>query len=149
MAYQDVIYRHRKGHFYRIVHFGLDEETLEPEVAYRRCDREGRFMEGQTFHRKCTVFFDGRFWPLDNRDEEQPEIPNIFVDIDEDPASPEVAPTFVTRRPEPLVLDEKAFLAAGEIAPPRRVIPRRVAPKTELQIDPEKWPEGGFGDGPL
>lgn len=160
MGYQDIIYRHTKGHFYRIVHFGLDEETLEPEVAYRRCNRDGSFMEGQTFHRKCSVFFDGRFWPQDDRDSEPEEITNIFAD---DPARPVESPaTFLTKRQEPLVLDKEAFLRTDqfEIEPPqtdasmpRHVTPRRVVPtaqvgRTEQQIA-ASWPEGGFGDGKL
>lgn len=156
MSYQDIIYKHTKGHFYRVIHFGLDEETLEPEVAYRQCDREGKFSEGQTFHRKCTVFFDGRFKPVDSWDPEEPEVPeelppevkNIFVE--------EATPPLRRPRPEPLVLDQAAFLGETdhmEFAPKRRVVPRRVVPEgqdkgtTAGQV--EGWNEGGFGDGKL
>lgn len=81
MSYQDIIYIHSKGHLYRIMHFGIDEETLEPEVAYRRCDEAGMFMPGQIFHRSCAAFFDGRFMVFEEIDGPE-EVENIFVNPD-------------------------------------------------------------------
>lgn len=147
MTFQDLIYKHKKGHFYRIVHFGIAEETMEPEVAYRRCDSAGKFTDGNIWHRKCTVFFDGRFKPYFSDLDDDEEVTNLFAELDANPRKfidvPEQPVSFVRRKPEPLVLDKQAFLkGTDEEAPveeessePRHVVPRRVLSKTAQQIE--------------
>lgn len=94
MSYQDIIYMHSKGHLYRIIHFGLDEATLEPEVAYRQCNTEGEFVPGQIFHRSCEKFFDGRFVVYEEPDGPE-EVTNIFAPA---PAPPEPTVAFTSKR---------------------------------------------------
>ena len=129
MTYQDIIYIHSKGHLYRIVHFGIDEETLEPEVAYRRCDHEGKFMHGQIFHRSCAVFFDGRFVVFEETYGPE-EVENVFV---QPPMAPTPAPepiiSFDSRRP--LVVDDiqiRDMLAVTDRQMQAKGVPYQEAP---------------------
>lgn len=167
MAYQDIIYRHTKGHFYRIVHFGLDEETLEPEVAYRRCDDKGKFLDrGPPFHRLCTVFFDGRFRVYEEADvmPDDSEITNIFADDEKTYVPFEGAkPVAISDEPDDGLdtMTLETLHPTGEVTKTEVKVPKPEVlvldekaflggkPKTPTERQVEAgWPDG-FGDGEL
>jgi hypothetical protein len=57
-------WQHRKGQFYEILGFALEEATLRQVVVYQRVGGEGH----QIWTRPVTEFFDGRFKQVQKQD---------------------------------------------------------------------------------
>lgn len=70
--FKEIVWHHPKtGHFYGIIDFGLREENLLIQVAYRRRDERTGELKPPTFYRDPEVFFDGRFRMVEDQDYEE------------------------------------------------------------------------------